>query len=394
VQFTRNPSGLAGALRKIGGLSRRSLLEAPAAESASHMFFGQGVPAWTGLLATHPDLGERIRRIEPAWDGTFISGVIDTPDDAEPGPGNLAEGAVGIAAGAVAGTPARETSRRVACVSQVHLQYAARLLKGWPLGVVTAAREPFSARAVVYALLINAEADSRARQMDELEGSDPPVAQTVRALLKHIDVMPDEERLPLLDLAMPALRRLSAAQYRQFRGMVELLVRADGKIQLFEWMVERLVISNLRQQFAKTAPQRARYYGLGQLTRECSILLSTLARAGARSGSLARRAFAAGAACLEGVGSSLEFLPAEACRLCELNTALETLNETAPRLKQQLVNACGATILADAEVTAREAELLRAVSATLNCPIPPLIAGSEEGQEEPASADGGASALQ
>jgi Zn-dependent protease with chaperone function len=63
VQFTRNPAGLAGALKKIGGLSFGSKLEAAHAEEASHMFFGNGMgesffhlmdTASRPLAGTHP----------------------------------------------------------------------------------------------------------------------------------------------------------------------------------------------------------------------------------------------------------------------------------------------------------------------------------------------------
>ena len=72
VQFTRNPAGLAGALKKIGGLSYGSKLEAAHAEEASHMFFGNGMgESFFHLMDTHPPLAERIRAIDPSFDGTL-----------------------------------------------------------------------------------------------------------------------------------------------------------------------------------------------------------------------------------------------------------------------------------------------------------------------------------
>ncbi|MEI2421049.1 M48 family metalloprotease, partial [Arthrospira platensis SPKY2] len=65
VQFTRNPSGIAGALKKIGGFG--SAIEHPKAEEASHMFFGSSA-SFSALLATHPPLGQRIKRIDPSFD--------------------------------------------------------------------------------------------------------------------------------------------------------------------------------------------------------------------------------------------------------------------------------------------------------------------------------------
>ena len=51
VQFTRNPGGLAGALKKIGGLASGSLIEHNKAEEISHMFFSNGLEGgWSSLF--------------------------------------------------------------------------------------------------------------------------------------------------------------------------------------------------------------------------------------------------------------------------------------------------------------------------------------------------------
>ena len=72
VQFTRNPGGITGALKKIGGLSYGSKLKNAHAGEAAHMFFGNGMAEpFFGLLATHPPLTERIRAFEPGFNGKF-----------------------------------------------------------------------------------------------------------------------------------------------------------------------------------------------------------------------------------------------------------------------------------------------------------------------------------
>ncbi len=84
VQFTRNPDGIAGALKKIGALAEGSRIEDAHAEEASHMFFGEAVAGLNelfGLLATHPPLVERIRRIDPSFTGDFSQVRLDGPQD-------------------------------------------------------------------------------------------------------------------------------------------------------------------------------------------------------------------------------------------------------------------------------------------------------------------------
>ncbi len=74
VQFTRNPAGLSGALQKIGLAGSR--IASPHAGEASHMFFENGLSIpFLSMLATHPPLGERIRAIDPGWNGVFSDGI-------------------------------------------------------------------------------------------------------------------------------------------------------------------------------------------------------------------------------------------------------------------------------------------------------------------------------
>jgi len=72
VQFTRNPAGIAGALKKIGGLFKQGRLDTPCAETASHLYFANSnYDPWFDFLSTHPPLAKRILAIDPAFDGQF-----------------------------------------------------------------------------------------------------------------------------------------------------------------------------------------------------------------------------------------------------------------------------------------------------------------------------------
>lgn len=72
IQFTRNPSGIEGALQKIGGLLKEGRLDTPRAESASHFYFVNCVhEPWFGFLSTHPPVLKRILKIDPQFDGKF-----------------------------------------------------------------------------------------------------------------------------------------------------------------------------------------------------------------------------------------------------------------------------------------------------------------------------------
>lgn len=366
VQFTRNPSGITGALKKIGGCAQGSRIRHYAAAQASHMFFGQTEASWPDfLLAMHPPLAQRILRIDPAWDGTFIAVA---PVVIEPARSAVVARRV-VAGSNVAAGPAA----RVGQLSKPHLENAANLIGQLPESIKRAAREPYAARALVYAMLISDEPAPQARQMACLrQTSWPGAAAETEHLLVDVREMDDQHRLPALDLAVPALRQLSRSQYDEFRHAVNLLIRADHGLKLFKWMVQKLVLWNLAPQFDRAGRRHVQYYGLGYLRDECSLLLSTLAYMGQRDPGAVQAAFAAGAGCLGPIGSSLQIVKPEACNYRTLEAALDKLNQVSSQRKQQIVKACSATVLADGCVTVQETELLRGILAILGRPMPPL----------------------
>jgi Zn-dependent protease with chaperone function len=374
VQFTRQPAGLAGALKKIGGLASGSAIQSPNAPEASHMFFGRATRGLSGLFSTHPRLPTRIRRIDPSWDGSFpevapVKGGVVTERSAVAGVAGLADDG---AAGVGVGPRVARAIDQLGQPSEAHIRYAARLVGGLPPSIVSAAHEPHGARAVVYALLLDRKAGPRQTQIAHLsEAADPGVFQETLRLAPAIEQLDVRARLPLLDIALPALRGLTAAQYQRFRQNVNQLVQADDAIDPFEWSLHRILLHGLETHHSNVAPARVRHHTLGPLQPQCELLLAVLARAGPRDAAAAEQAFEQGRRSLN--------LPRGGLRLAEgngfaaLDDALAALEEAAPRVKRQILQAAVACITADDTVTATEAELLRALSASLGCPMPPLL---------------------
>lgn len=71
VQFTRNPEALSGALQQIGAREYGSKIGHANADETAHLFFGQALSSWFTLMATHPPLDKRIKRIQPSWNGRY-----------------------------------------------------------------------------------------------------------------------------------------------------------------------------------------------------------------------------------------------------------------------------------------------------------------------------------
>jgi hypothetical protein len=249
-----------------------------------------------------------------------------------------------------------------------HLAQAAGLIERLPPALREKTRDPSSARAVVCALLLDADPAVRARQLQALaEAGDAPLAAEVEVILPLAAGCPPEARLPLLDMAVPALRRMSAPQWRVFRAVVQSLVDADARLSAFEFALHHLLVRHLAPSFEKADPPPTQYYSLKGLAHECSLVLSALAHRGPEPAA----AFAAGAAALPGVEARLKAEPE--CGLQDLGFALAALDGAAPPRKRQFLSACAAVIAHDQKVALEEGELLRAIADALRCPMPPLL---------------------
>jgi hypothetical protein len=370
VQFTRQPEGIAGALKKIGGAAVGSGIQSPNAPEASHMFFGRATFGLSGLFSTHPPLAERIRRIEPSWDGTLPEvPPLASPQRSAAGAASLA-GPAGGDAGIGANTSAAVD--RVGQPGEGHLRYAARMLDSLPAPLVSAAHEPYGARAVVYALLLDREAGLRQRQLAHLAAAaDRGVYEETLRLVSLIQQLDVRARLPLLDITLPSLRGLTAGQYQLFTENVNALALVDNALDLFEWSLHRILRHDLEAQYVKRPPPRVRYRTLAPVLSHSELLLSTLAYAGHRDLQSARHAFDQARRIPE--LSDARLRPVDDLQLEALDAALAALEEAAPQVKRQVLRAAVACIAADRAVTATEGELLRAISASLGCPMPPLL---------------------
>jgi hypothetical protein len=368
VQFTRNPPGVAGALRKIGGHARGARVDASGAGEASHFFFGEiAAPAFffPAMFATHPALAERIRRIDPSFRGEFAEVAAGIAEPAD-------ESLLAFAAGALpqdarfAAPRASTVVGHVGSADQSALEHGARILHALPPALREAASQPYSACALVYALLLGDELALRAAQLEQLARAvGPGLVHETERCAQLLAALPRRDRLPLIELLAPALRALSAAQRATFNAAVSQLIAADQRMSIFEYVVAHTIEHLLAPRSATRGRQRS----LAGVRAELELLLSLLAHAGAASAQQAQDAFAAGAARLS--GQALSLLPSSPRLLSALWPALDALRVLPPLLRSRVVDACAHTSLANREVSENEWTLLRAVCGTLDCPLPP-----------------------
>ena len=390
VQFTRNPQGIAGALKKIGGSALGSTMAHPRAAQASHMLFGQGMTHFLGsIMATHPPLPERIRAIEPDWDGNFVAAVptVSAPESEAPADASSALDIRDAAGASFSGASNAQFDVLEQRVSEAPMlvgnpnddshETAVAVLETTVAPLLSAAHQPAGARTLVYALLLSADASVRQVQLQRLARAErAEQLLSLQALFDAAQNADDLHKLSLINAAMPALKSGSTAQFRHFLRTVTDLIKADERIDLFEWVMHRVLVKELRPHFERPRSPRWHYGTLSQVVAPCVCLISALARKGNPVRAAAQESFAAGINVL-GVAASKHAQPTLDERpdpnFVRLNAAISELRKVTPLAKPRIIKACAATVLADELVTVNEGALLQGVSATLDCPLPPAI---------------------
>jgi Zn-dependent protease with chaperone function len=378
VQFTRNPGGVTGALKKIGGYAIGSTLNTHKAAEISHFFFAQEfVSNFGGLWATHPPLPVRIRAIDPAFDGKFFepaevvdvakepwSRVRNMPPQA-PSPPPQAAAAFGAALAAAAGTLSPEGAAQ-----------AQAILADIPASIRAAARSQHDAPVLVLGLVLDADESVRQRQLACVaagEGAD--ALHTLQQLDPALRQLKAAHLLPVLQLALPALKALPPTALGTFAGTLDDLVQASGRVTPFEFALQRILMRALALNRAPSAAA-TQIYSFQAVTTEISVVLSALAHASSEDAPKAAAAFAEGAAQLKLVEGRIALLPEADSGLVQLDAALDKLAGASGPIKQRLLMAAAHVVSADGVLLTREAELLRAVAAALDVPVPPIAAAA------------------
>ena len=382
VQFTRDIDGLVGAFKKIGGAQAHSYLKAPGADEASHIFFSDAIRRlrmFQSLFRTHPPIGDRIRKLEPHWDGEFpevalpeISEGMSSPPDPVAGPMSAfamppSEAAVGEAVAHI-GSP-----------RPAQIEYARSLHASLPDLWIHAVHQAPMAQAMVFGLLLAQDEvllGSEIRAVAEL--TDPQTADLALRFHSEAGDRSSAQKIALIDMAMPTLRNLAPDEYRRFSQVVDALIESDRRVALFEYTLSRMIQRHLARHFDGVGSTPVKFRSLRTVLPDIRVLLSTLARVGGRSEEEAAQALRQGAHVLHLSGEHAQLLPAEECTLRNVDSALTRYDAATPTLKKSLMLACAATVMADDKVTDREVELIRAIGDAVDCPVPPFVASDDQ----------------
>ncbi|MEO6918198.1 MAG: M48 family metallopeptidase [Collimonas sp.] len=388
VQFTRNPEGIGGALRKIGGLTDGkkigSQINHPNAEQLSHLFLGSARPnLLDGWFATHPPLMERLKRIYGRSMSPLEAPELQTPyaEHAERMP-DLPFAAAGFA-GAGDG-PAMQPSAPsfgAAGLATPSLEFGNSSGNKSPLPAQLdgAVRNPVAARAVIYAMLLGDGAE-RDAQLAILKADAPQQAAMTTFLAESIARLPLSARLPLVDLAAPALWQLTQPERDNLLAIVDQLIAADSRITLAEFVLQTILTRRLAPRAGRLVP--IRFNRLSDLGPDVALLLSLVAHVSVpadRTDMTAARltAFLRGAtACSELKLASHDYCDGASLSFPRVRQALDNANQLAPLAKPQLIKALLAAADDGNALQLTSADILRAICAGIEAPIPPAVAAT------------------
>jgi len=403
VQFTRNPQGLKGALVKIAALPDGSALVAADAEQAAHMFFAEGL---SRVFATHPPILERIRELDPHFDMRELERAAAEPDQ-QPSAAEVAGLAAAQAPSAAArsqfagggglggfgqisrsgaGVGIAQAARAVAQVGQpdtAHIEHAQAVRLALPPGARELTESPGGAQALVVALLISADPAVRERQLESLaKSANAATVEVIQRVIPIAQALNPMLRLPILQRAFPALRRSTVPQRKALVKLVNDLIHADARVDVFEFCLAMLLETLLNDELSASRPH-------GKLTLEdeageISLLFATLAQIGAQDEQAARAAYEVGISTVLPMRRP-PFVAAPDWQQ-KLSAAFPRLGQLHPFAKKAVIEGLVKTVANDEMLMDEEAELLRTVCAVLHCPLPPmlpLIAGDAtvEGQD-------------
>lgn len=379
VQFTRQTTGIANALKKIGGYQEGSHFQDTEAEEVSHMLFGTGSKL-SGMFATHPPLTERIQALEPSFKPDDYPQV----DDRSTRTARQAEAAQhygGTAAMAVAAAPVKSVNvspdavvENVGHPSSEQVEFAGKLRQSIPDKLYAAAHSPGDAYLLSIALILDRSGRVLERQLSlAREQLGEQRARVLKQFYDEIATLGADYRLPLLEIAFPALRQRQAAELEYLIDLLGRMVDVDGEFDLYEYCYHRVLVSSLQRAMHPSHRSRRRSSKRAPVRVAAINLVRIIAHHGHQNDNAGESAFRSGLKVFGSWANDAEYDVDREFSAPVLDRQLDLLSALNGDGRQMLIKAISAVVAADGELTNIEADLMRAVCATLEVPLPPIL---------------------
>jgi len=395
VQFTRNPEGIGGALKIIGGYSEQSKIQHIAAHEVGHLFFSSAYKSYLSLFATHPPLEERISRVLPSWHGRFTRFKKESEKVKRPTTDSN-EAYASFAGSGSASTqsvsdPAIESVTEEKALGEKNTSnYDGKPIEftlessqvsheqGLDVGgtfeqAKVLAHEPLGAVSLVLSALLDDDAVVLNKQLALIEQNQKNwllPSKEAKRLLDQLHAQSKafgQDRLQLLEMAIPNLKQISLKQYTLLRKIMTQVVYADGRVALFEWVIYQLVSQYCDRHFGLSKAQKPKYKTIKQLSPIYEIVLSRVAHYGGGQDEAKLKAF--NKACNVAGTYTIELLPIELCGQAKFTQAVHALGQAYPLLKPRLIKGLISAAQSDAYINDHEHQVIRGIAAVMDCPM-------------------------
>ena len=402
VQFTRNPEGIGGALKIIGGYSTHSKIQHSAAHEVGHLFFSSAYNSFLSLFSTHPPLEERINRVLPSWNGRFtrykkepekVVGVTTKSGEAASMRSNEAYASFAGSGSAASSQPVERAADTKALGkkstsnydgkpieftlestqdSQVSHEKAPNVEGAFEQAKVLA-HEPLGAVSLVLSALLDDDVTVLNKQLALIEQNQKNwllPSKEAKRLLDQLQTQTgtsNQQNLQLLEISIPSLKQLSLKQYRLLRETMTKMVHADGRIELLEWVVYQLVCQYCDRHFGLSKAQKPKYKTIKQLSSIYEIVLSRVVHYGGGQDDAKLKAF--NKACNVAGTYTIELLPIELCSQAKFTRAVHALGQAYPLLKPRLIKGLINAAQSDAHINDHEHQVIRGIAAVMDCPL-------------------------
>ncbi len=366
ARFTRNPEALAKVLDKIAQTPSQKLLS-PYAEETSHLMFETPVRNVGGIFDTHPPLQVRIKRLVPNFKMVRSATKKFVQKKSKRTPENIfrKDERFDILPGRL--------RNRFGTLGFESLALAEVIIESIPPRLIEKARENSGAQALCLAMMFQPSQKEDALKIIRAELG-PKLATEVEEVYKDASKIEKNFRLPLLTICLPALRLMEKDRYEKYQTALERLVELEGDI-VFEFCLMRLI----EKAFAPPNLRSSSYYSVRDYSEDVLTILKFASHTGSHGSEMSLTNFQSALDRLNHVAhkplkkvhveSEFAILPDRK----KMSVALRNVNRLGPFEKSALLLACATAISVDDRMTTEEMDLVRALSATLDTPLPPNV---------------------
>lgn len=341
------------------------------------MLFGSG-SGLMGMFATHPPLVARIKALDSTFDETQFPRVDVQRPRMSAGDDPRRAAFAGDVTTAFASGGTRVSSESIAETvgrpQKEHVEFARELREGIPETLYDAAHSSELAYLLAVALVLDRSGRVTERQFSLVQEQLGEQRTTfVRRYYDDLQLSGAEFRLPLLEIAFPALKLRPTQQLSYLVSLTARLIEIDGEIDLYEFCFYRIMMSNLGRAIDPTGQRQATRSGRRELRAAAAELIRIVADYGNDSDAERKAAFDAGMATLGPWAAGEQYRSNRDKTVSILDRSLDVLLGLNSKGQESLLRAVSATAAHDGMLSIAEAELTRAVCATLDYPLPPIL---------------------